>query len=135
MTCTNGNCKREAQEGYRRCESCRRNTTRATRRWQIGHPEKHRANASKYAARHRAKLRAAVLDHYGRACACCGTEVDAFLTIDHIEGGGSAHRRQVGNIYQWLVRKEFPAGFRTLCMNCQVGTYRLGVCPCGGPRR
>lgn len=45
------------------------------------------------------------------------------LSIDHINGGGCKHRRELGkksiHFYRWLIRNNFPAGFTVLCMNCQ----------------
>jgi hypothetical protein len=67
--------------------------------------------------------KAAVFDHYGRACACCGATDDP--TIDHIHGGGRVHRRQVGRpysngFYAWLIRERFPDDFQTLCLPCNI---------------
>jgi hypothetical protein len=78
-----------------------------------------------------------VFNHYGGyKCACCGIEEKAFLSIDHINGGGNKHRRSIGiksgsgvHLYHWLVVNEFPEGFRVLCMNCQFGYRILGLCP------
>ena len=42
------------------------------------------------------------------------------LSIDHLDGGGTAHRKIVGrNIYYWLIKNAFPKGYQVLCMNCQ----------------
>jgi len=45
------------------------------------------------------------------------------LTIDHIEGNGSAHRRELKGggvrMYQWLKANNYPLGFQVLFMNCQ----------------
>lgn len=76
-----------------------------------------------------------VLNHYGDRCSCCGETQPLFLTIDHIDNDGAAHRRKVGNsshnnIYGWLVRNKYPAGFQVLCMNCNQGKHRNGgICP------
>lgn len=72
----------------------------------------------------RAAQRAAVFGHYGTVCACCGTDAD--LTIDHMNGGGKAHRLELfgrpdaGGIhfYAWLIRQGFPEGYQTLCRQC-----------------
>lgn len=72
-----------------------------------------------------------VLKHYGGVCACCGEAKIPFLAIDHINGGGNAHRKQLGganNFYLWLIREKFPSGFRVLCHNCNMAT-RYGL-PC-----
>ena len=68
-----------------------------------------------------------VLNHYGTSCALCGQSRFVFLTIDHIGGGGRAHRRKIGNnIYRWLIRENYPDGFRTLCWNCNSTTAIFG---------
>ena len=66
-----------------------------------------------------------VLTHYGNgilACVRCGFSDIRALSIDHIEGDGTQHRKnrtQGGtNFYAWLVRNNYPSGFQTLCMNC-----------------
>lgn len=48
------------------------------------------------------------------------------LSIDHVNGGGNAHRRKVTRIskggesfYLWLIGNGYPSGFQVLCMNCQ----------------
>lgn len=71
--------------------------------------------------------RQAVFGHYGWACACCGSTEDP--TIDHVAGGGAAHRRQVGwgtVFYRWLVKQGFPAGYQTLCRPCN-GSKHAGT--------
>lgn len=85
-----------------------------------------------------AKLKSAAFDGYGGpVCKCCGTTILAFLTIDHIDGGGYSHRRDNGlqgsALYRWLVKNNFPAGYRVLCFNCNSGRHiNGGVCPCDG---
>ncbi len=71
-------------------------------------------------------LKAYVFGKYGGAvCACCGENNLIFLTIDHINGGGTKHRREMGGggrfNYRWIVRNNFPPGFQVLCMNCNFG--------------
>jgi hypothetical protein len=78
-----------------------------------------------------------VFDHYGWTCACCGETEKAFLSIDHINGGGCQHRKQIKkdghksgvSIYVWLIKNNFPTGFQTLCMNCQFGKRYGHICP------
>jgi len=78
------------------------------------------------------KLR--VLSQYGGICECCGEAHEAMLCIDHINGGGNAHRKEIGvggqKIYKWLVRNGFPPGFRVMCHNCNIGRQiNGGICP------
>jgi hypothetical protein len=79
------------------------------------------------------RLREEAIHHYGGACACCGETELAFLAIDHIEGGGRAHRQAIGwggsNLYGWLHRMGYPTGFRCLCHNCNVARGMYGICP------
>ena len=46
------------------------------------------------------EMRATVIQAYGGEspfCFCCGEKQAAFLTLDHVDGGGCAHRRVRGN--------------------------------------
>ena len=76
-----------------------------------------------------------VLEHYGKACACCGERALAFLTIDHVYGGGGLHRRLLvrgrggEEFYRYLIRKRFPAGYQVLCFNCNSAKGFYGQCP------
>lgn len=76
-----------------------------------------------------------VLSHYSQgamACGCCGENIVAFLTVDHIEGGGRRHRARIGEggrmLARWLVVNNFPPGYQVLCMNCNFAK-RKGRCP------
>lgn len=86
---------------------------------------------------HRQRNRQFVLAAYGGACKCCGEDNEAFLCMDHIDGGGNDHRReQTGDrrgsasaIYKWLHDNNYPAGFQILCANCNMAKERPGGCP------
>jgi len=76
--------------------------------------------------RKRKELRLEILAHYGRgrlACVRCGEARLPCLSLDHIGGGGRAHKRALrrrGNgLYALLKCQGFPEGYQTLCMNCQ----------------
>jgi hypothetical protein len=78
------------------------------------------------------QYREAVLDHYGRECACCGESEPMFLTVDHVNNDGNEHRREVvpSQLTTWIVKNNFPPGFQILCWNCNCGKHRNGgVCP------
>ena len=68
-----------------------------------------------------------VLTHYGNGkCACvqCGESRLACLSLDHINGRGAEERRKQFNkrgtqFYLHLRAQGYPAGYQTLCMNCQ----------------
>ena len=91
----------------------------------LAFPEVYKAAAIRCARKYR-KL---ALDHYGGKCACCGESRFEFLSIDHINGGGTKHREEIGRgtaMYQWLRRSGWPSGFRVLCHNCNqaIGFYK-----------
>lgn len=71
------------------------------------------------------------ISHYGVKCYCCSESNLIFLTIDHINGGGNKHRKEIGTrLYRWLIKNNFPNGFQVSCMNCNWGKYlNKGVCP------
>lgn len=94
-----------------------------------------------HSQRTRQRLRLEVLTRYSDgelACACCNERHTEFLAIDHIDGGGHQHRKEIGasGLYTWLKRNNFPAGFRVLCHNCNQAIGVLGYCPHtqAGPR-
>jgi hypothetical protein len=57
-------------------------------------------------------------------CAICGIDDLDVLCLDHINGGGEAHRRTIPNgggglhLYWWIKRENYPLGFQVLCLNC-----------------
>lgn len=88
-------------------------------------------HATKRKARWR-ESRMQVFEHYGKICACCSEDRYEFLAIDHVDGGGAKHRRQIGRgwtMTRWLIANNFPSGFRTLCHNCNQAIGHYGYCP------
>lgn len=89
--------------------------------------------------RSRKKIRDLVFAVYGGyRCSCCSETEELFLTIDHINNDGAAHRRSMvhgrqatgDRLYRWLRDNNFPPGFQVLCMSCNFGKQRNGgVCP------
>lgn len=78
----------------------------------------------------RIELRMEVLEKYGNKCNCCGEIEKEFLSIDHIDGGGSKHRREIKHsIYGWLKSNKYPKGFQILCHNCNQAKGFYGICP------
>lgn len=106
-----------------------------TKRWREANPGK--ANASANASNR--KLRVAVLEAYGGGCACCGEDEEKFLAIDHVNGGGNAHREKIFGkknisgpmMYRWLRNQGYPKDeFQLLCHNCNIGKHHNGgICP------
>lgn len=56
------------------------------------------------------------------ACVRCGIVDIRCLSLDHVAGGGNKARSKIGYgeaYYKQLARAGYPAGYQTLCMNCQ----------------
>lgn len=91
-------------------------------------PSERCTNARNGRRRHRQE----VIDYYGGICACCG-ELDPFrLAIDHINGGGVKHCKEIGgrkNLVRWIRKNKYPPIFRILCHNCNFSHGRNGYCP------
>ena len=93
------------------------------------HMRKYWADAEKHrlaARKKRAKIKREVLTHYSKgniaACVVCGEGRIDCLSIDHIDNSGYMHRKTLGvsGYFLPLLRsQEFPAGYQTMCMNCQ----------------
>lgn len=84
--------------------------------------------------------RVRVMQHYsGKTipeCACCGEYKYEFLAIDHINGGGGEHRKELGKgnkggnrVFIDLHKKGYPLGYRVLCHNCNSALGFYGYCP------
>jgi hypothetical protein len=106
------------------------------KRYRMTHREEYRA----IHRRSRIKLKADVIDAYGGKCSCCGEWRIEFLTIDHVDGGGTQHRialatkadGKVGGrrFYQLLRIQGYPAGYEVMCWNCNCGRQlNGGTCP------
>ena len=75
------------------------------------------------------KLKSDMIKAYGGKCVLCGETHSEFLTIDHINGGGTEHKRSLGitDIYPWLRRQGWPKnGYRLLCANCNCSDKQNG---------
>jgi hypothetical protein len=132
---------REAQRRYR--EANREKRRESQRRYCEAHPERQRESERRYREarpervaetqrKRLARLKAAVFGHYGDQCVCCGTTDRP--TIDHINGDGRAHRKELyghrpsfeesrttgPEFYAWLIRNGFPDGYQTLCLPCNA---------------
>lgn len=101
----------EKLDGKFRCESChQKHLKRGQERWK--------------------QQRLIVLEHYGHKCTCCGETTYEFLEIDHINGDGAKHRREIGrHIIEDIIKQDFPSDFQILCANCNRGHGKFGICP------
>lgn len=107
-------------------------TCHSKRRYELD-PDTARRQQRESQARTRKRLRDEMIEAYGGRCACkwCPETNPAFLTLDHINGDGKAHRKEVGShSYADLRRRGWPQdGYRLLCWNCNALTRYSRVCP------
>lgn len=109
-------CRNSLATKKTQCERCKNRTVKRVKAWLQ-------------------KLRLEVYIAYGGAfCACCGESKMDFLSLDHVDGGGTRLRKEEGqggaNEYCRLKRRGFPNGFQVLCFNCNWGRHRNGgICP------
>lgn len=99
------------------------------KRWRNRNKSYVRLKWSKYAL----NIFLCVLNNYGAICVMCHENDTMALTIDHIGGGGNKHRHKVGvgtKFYNWLIKNNFPPGFRVLCANCQLRLLRKETYHC-----
>jgi len=96
----------------------------------------HKEECKIRAQRNRRKTKLDVLSHYvdgALKCKCCGETEIKFMTLDHIEGEGTKHLREIGGggtkLYLWIIRNNFPKGFQVLCFNCNCAKGFFGECP------
>jgi hypothetical protein len=89
--------------------------------------------SSKRSTESNRKRRYLIIEHYTNglmSCACCEESNLEFLSIDHINGNGANHRKEIGvRLEQWLWKMGFPEGFRILCHNCNQSLGAYGYCP------
>lgn len=90
--------------------------------------DSHKQQLQEYRRRRGREIKLEVLGHYSKngdepVCTRCGFSDIRALSIDHVLGGGSAHRQDykaTGNhFYNWLKKENYPSGYQVLCMNCQ----------------
>ena len=115
---------RERQRRY--SESHREIIRQRARDYYWKHAERIKADAIRTGKVLRVKQRLAVLYHYSggtMSCVQCGFSDIRALVLDHINGGGTEHRRVAragGNVWLWLARHGFPPGYQILCANCNA---------------
>ncbi len=88
----------------------------------------------KQSQRKRRRIKREIIAKYGGKCQCCNEDRFEFLCIDHINGGGSQHRKNLKkrgrDFYYWLLKEEFdPDKYRVLCHNCNLSYGFYGYCP------
>ena len=99
-----------------------------------------RAYYSQIDREERERTWAAILAAYGPRCCCCGEGGVRFLTLDHVNGGGS--RRAKTTAQRLLERRTLVRHLQThgrdpryqiLCWNCNCARGHYGTCHDGSP--
>jgi hypothetical protein len=90
-----------------------------------------RRGKSEYEKIRRKKIQQEAIDHYGGKCYCCGETIRQFLGLDHKNGGGTKHRKELTvTVAEWAKRNGWPDTLRSACHNCNIGAHlNGGVCP------
>jgi hypothetical protein len=97
----------------------------------------HREGRLAHTKKYHTRVKLEVFQYYSGGtpvCKCCGESNMAFLSIDHINGRGTQHRKEIRiqsgiRFYFWLRRNNFPLGYQVLCHNCNQGKWAYGECP------
>lgn len=71
----------------------------------------------------RLKRKKMIVAHYTNnkmCCSRCGFSDITALSVDHINGDGNKHRKEIesSGLHRWLIKNNMPIGFQILCMNC-----------------
>lgn len=126
-------CGREPKFGYKICQTC----LDSQQKYRENHPEGKQQRYTRSTNRTTTKrklLKLQIFEVYGNKCNCCGESTFEFLQIDHVFGGGTKHRKELGgsgglNLYKWIVNSGFPPDFQLLCSNCNWSKGVYGYCP------
>jgi len=112
--------------GFYRCKDCRGGRRSQCKACGLVWARKNRRRIQAGRVGERKRLKEEVLTSYGNgvcSCVACGESQLVCLTIDHIDGQGFRHRKEIKrhgiSFYRWLRQQGFPKGYQTLCMNCQ----------------
>lgn len=123
------------------CKKCGRTKPLEGKRFCLPCNEKHKVQSR--TQKRRTWLR--VIAGYGGKCVCCGEANPLFLTLDHVNGDGTKHRRELvwkartfkhkpgtfpSTMHFWVLKNGFPPILQLMCFNCNCGRARNGgICP------
>lgn len=123
------------QRQRERRENDRERFRETNRRWYARHHEQAYLAGLDAGKRYRMRVRLAALRAYSQGepvCQCCGETTLEFLALDHVNGSGNQHRKEVGTLAmaEWAKRNNYPPGlFQVLCHNCNMAKGFYGRCP------
>ena len=96
--------------------------------WRKRNPDKVRKNQLASETRVKEKF----LAIYGNICACCGEFDKRFLTLDHVNGGGTKVRKQNRSrlfCHRQALKLVDKQKYQTLCFNCNQAKHIYKECP------
>lgn len=107
----------------------RQNNRERVNEWRKRYRQTHRKQIAEYDRQYNQRIKQEVLSHYSLlnlgypVCGCCQEDDPSKLEIDHMRGGGSAHRKSVKRrggtpFYHWLKSNGYPPNYQTLCRDC-----------------
>jgi hypothetical protein len=100
-----------------------------------GPPNKTGSSRYEYMRGLRLEVKHSLLKYYGGntpKCVCCKQAQLEFLSLDHINGGGKKHQRDVGRgstFYRWIIDNNYPSIFQVMCHNCNHAKGSNKTCP------
>lgn len=119
-------CISDGVKRYAQTEKGKKIRKESIKRYKKNHPDRVRKQENK----RRKDRRLQVLEHYSCSppkCVMCGFDDIRALQIDHINGNGRDHRRQLGRraggsdiIIDFIIKNNYPDGFQILCANCNM---------------
>jgi hypothetical protein len=89
----------------------------------------------------RRRIREEFIAEYGGRCVCCGESEPKFLCLDHVDGDGAKHRKELSPnrgtrggaataLLEDLKRRGWPKDkYQLLCYNCNNAKAHYGTCP------
>lgn len=133
--------KRDYADGKYKARSIKR-----LKEWSLKNKTKELERLKNKQERYRNRIKLEVLFHYSNGvlprCYCCGEIGLDFLTLDHVNNDGAAHRKELKadsrrtltgrNMYKWAKENDFPPKFQVACLNCNWARSmkrNKGVCP------
>lgn len=121
------------------CRSCKREKMSSNGKCQCGRPLVTKSSCAacrdrnnKYSCKERLRRKIFAINRYGGCCVFCRESEVIFLTIDHTDDNGAAHRRKEGiatgsQTYKWLEANNYPEGFQVACFNCNAAKAQIGA--------
>lgn len=101
--------------------------------WRKEQPKSYWAKENERVKAKRKIVRKEVIQAYGNKCTCCGEKQYDFLTIEHKNNNGAAHRKIItATRLPFLLKKlNFPSDYEVLCYNCNCAKAfnETKICP------